>query len=216
MEKHRDVVSSIIFDDRYGIFKDAMSEIAARYDIPDGYPGGQTGWIRDRLTENLQDIKNTVASLGPQFSISSHKFEWAADQNNQDLAKWLLEGIIDGEYNFQLYKNGTQYESFIKEYKANMDSVKVALSNNKTGVIPSLSVSLGYTSGRTEDDQRIFLSKADINRQIKYLRNEDENFLKYEDQKYENKFPLESENILGFDYGNLVTKVPPDYNTKQN
>jgi hypothetical protein len=210
LEKHRDVVSSIIFDDRYGIFKDAMSEIAARYDIPDGYRGGQTGWIRDRLTENLKDIKNTVASLGPQFSISSHKFEWAADQNNQDLARWLREGIIDGEYNLQLYKNGTQYESFVKDYNDNMDLVKEALSKNKTGVIPSLSVSLGYTSGRTKDDKPIFLSKADINRQIKYLRNQDENFLKYEDQKYENKFPLESENILGFDYGNLVTKVPPD------
>jgi uncharacterized lipoprotein YddW (UPF0748 family) len=194
LEKHRDVVSSIIFDDRYGIFKDAMSEIAARYDIPDGYRGGQTGWIRDRLTENLKDIKNTVASLGPQFSISSHKISWARDKNNQDLERWLKEGIIDGEYNFQLYKNGTQYESFIQDYKANMESVATALSNNKTG-IPSLSVSLGYQASEEK------LSQLDIRRQINYLKNRDPN--------YPNNFVLNNQNILGFDYGNLVINVPP-------
>jgi hypothetical protein len=203
LEKHRDVVSSIIFDDRYGIFKDAMSEIAARYDIPDGYRGGQTGWIRDRLTENLKDIKNTVASLGPQFSISSHKIRWAADQNNQDLATWLREGIIDGEYNFQLYKNGTQYGSFVNDYNENMKEAKRYLNQNTSGALPSLSVSLGYTAGEDENGDRVFLSKKDIRDRVNYIINR-------KPQEGEDFPVLYSENILGFDYGNLVTKVPPD------
>jgi hypothetical protein len=203
LEKHRDVVSSIIFDDRYGIFKDAMSEIAARYDIPDGYRGGQTGWIRDRLTENLKDIKNTVASLGPQFSISSHKISWAEDKNNQDLGRWLQEGIIDGEYNFQLYKNRFQYGSFVNDYNENMKKAKSYLNLNTSGALPSLSVSLGYTAGKDEEGKRIFLSKKDIRDQVNYIINRTP-------QEGEDFPVLTSENILGFDYGNLVTKEPLD------
>ena len=206
LKKHQDVVSSIIFDDRYGIFKDAMPEIAARYNIPNGYPDGQTGWIRDRLTKNLQDIKNTVATFGKKFSISSHNFSWAAEKNNQDLARWLQQGIIDGEYNFQLYKNGSQYPSFVDEYDRNMREASTVLSKNKTGVIPSLSVSLGYTAGR-KDDKPILLSKADIEKQVNYI-------ITRIPKKGEDFPVLNSENILGFDYGNLVTKVPPDQTPK--
>jgi Uncharacterized protein conserved in bacteria len=206
LKKHGDLVKNIIFDDRYGIFKDAMSEIAARYDIPNGYTGGQTGWIRDQLTNNLKDIKNTVASFGTKLSISSHKFSWAADKNNQDLARWLQEGIIDGEYNFQLYKNGAQYQSFIQEYNANMQLASTVLSKNKTGVIPSLSVSLGYTAGQ-KDGKPILLSKEDIKKQVNYI-------ITRIPKKGENFPVLNSENILGFDYGNLVTKVPPDQTPK--
>jgi len=204
LTKHGPLVSSIIFDDRYGIFEDAVSEIAARHDIPNDYKDGQAGWIRDRLTDNLKDIKNTAFLLGTELSISSHKFSWAKDKNNQDLERWLKEGIINGEYNFQLYKNGTHYESFKEEYDTNMKTAKGYLRQNGLGKIPSLSVSLGYTAGVDEKGDRVLLSKEDIQKQIKYILAE-----KPKD------FPvLNSENIFGFDYGNLVTKEPPDTTPK--
>jgi hypothetical protein len=204
LTKHGPLVSSIIFDARYGIFEDAVSEIAARHDIPNDYKDGQAGWIRDRLTDNLKDIKNTAFLLGTELSISSHKFSWAKDKNNQDLERWLKEGIINGEYNFQLYKNGTHYESFKEEYDTNMKTAKGYLRPKRLGKIPSLSVSLGYTAGVDEKGDRVVLSKEDIQQQINYILAE-----KPKD------FPvLNSENIFGFDYGNLVTKEPPDTTPK--
>ena len=180
-----------------------MSEIAARYDIPNDYKDGQAGWIRDRLTDNLKDIKDTASLLSTKLSISSHKISWARDKNNQDLERWLKEGIIDGEYNFQLYKNGTQFQSFKDEYDRNMIAAKRYLNLNTSSVLPSLSVSLAYTAGKDEKEERIVLSKEDIREQVNYIINrkpkEGEDFL-----------VLNSENILVFDYGNLVTKEPPD------
>jgi hypothetical protein len=169
--KHRDLVSSIIFDDRYGIFEDAVSEIAARYDIPNDYKDGQAGWIRDRLTGNLIDIKNTAFLLGTDLSISSHNFSWAKEKNNQDLERWLKEGIINGEYNFQLYKNGTQFQSFKDEYELNMNTAKDYLRQNGLGKTPSLSVSLGYTAGVDKYGNRVPLSKEDIREQVNYIIN---------------------------------------------
>jgi hypothetical protein len=210
VEKHGDLVSSIIFDDRYGIFEEARSEIAARYDIPNDYKDGQTGWIRDQLTKKLIDIKNAV-TLGnaltdrnkTKFSISSHNFYWAEKNHHQDLATWLKNGIIDGEYNFQLYKNGTQFESFKTEYDDNMEKASIVLKDKRPG-FPSLSVSLGYTAGVDEETkQRIFLSKEDIRDQVNYIINR-------KPQEGEDFPVLTSENILGFDYGNLVTKEPLD------
>jgi uncharacterized lipoprotein YddW (UPF0748 family) len=207
LAKHGSLVSSIIFDDRYGIFGDAVSEIAARYNIPDGYKDGDAGWIRDQLTENLKDIKNTVAGYGKKLSISSHNIYWAKEKNNQDLARWLREGIIDGEYNFQLYKNGDQLQSFKDEYERNMTKVKESLNVNTSDELPSLSVSLAYTAGEDEEEKRIFLSKEDIRDQVNYIINR-------KPQEGE-VFPvLNSENILGFDYGNLVTKEPADKTPK--
>jgi hypothetical protein len=207
LTKHGPLVSSIIFDDRYGIFEDAVSEIAARHDIPNDYKDGQAGWIRDRLTDKLKDIKDTASLLSTELSISSHKISWARDKNNQDLGRWLQEGIIDGEYNFQLYKNGTQFQSFKTEYDSNMMAAKTYLNLKTSGVLPSLSVSLGYTAGKDQKGERVVLSKEDILEQVNYIINrkpkEEEDFL-----------VLNSENILGFDYGNLVTKEPPDKTPK--
>jgi hypothetical protein len=210
LEKHGDLVKSIIFDDRYGIFKEAIPEIAARYDdFPDGKDERtQAMWIQTQLTHKLKDIKNTVASFGTKLSISSHNFYWAAAKNNQDLATWLGEGIIDGEYNFQLYKNGTQLQSFKDEYDSNMKDAKRYLNLNTSGELPSLSVSLAYTAGEEENGKRIFLSKKDIRDQVNYIINR-------KPQEGE-VFPvLNSENILGFDYGNLVTKEPLDTTPKK-
>lgn len=193
--KHSDLVSSIIFDDHYGIFEDAVSEIAARYDIPNDYKDGQAGWIRDRLTDNLLDMKKIAFLFGTKLSISSHNFSWAKEKNNQDLETWLKEGIIDGEYNFQLYKNGTQYESFKTEYDTNMNTAKGYLRQNGLGKTPSLSVSLGYQASGKK------LSQLDIRQQINYLKDRDPN--------YPNKFVLDNQNILGFNYGDLVIDVPP-------
>jgi regulatory protein YycI of two-component signal transduction system YycFG len=118
-------------------------------------------------------------------------------KNNQDLERWLKEGIIDGEYNFQLYKNGDQYTSFVDEYERNMTKAKESLNLNTSGELPSLSVSLGYNAGGYQ------LSKKNILEQVNYIINRK--------PKEGEDFPvLNSENILGFDYGNLVTNEPPD------
>jgi hypothetical protein len=78
---------------------------------------------------------------------------------------------------------------------------------NIFGELPSLSVSLGYTAGVDEKGKRVVLSKEDIKKQVNYIINR-------KPREGEDLPVLNSENILGFDYGNLVTKEPPDTTPK--
>jgi uncharacterized lipoprotein YddW (UPF0748 family) len=107
------------------------------------------------------------------------------EEQNQDILNWLKSGIINGGYNLQLYKNGDQYNDFVKNYKEHM----AELANAK---IPTdkLSLSIGYIASGVP------LTRRQIRQQVDYLRNIN-NSVRQEPR-------LSPSQILGFDYKKIA------------
>ncbi|AFZ04941.1 peptidase S8 and S53 subtilisin kexin sedolisin [Oscillatoria nigro-viridis PCC 7112] len=177
ISKHGGLVKEIIFDDRLGIPKAAEADVINLHRATiatDGGPGGKS-WIQRALTKNLTNLKNALPST--TFSFSGNLPAVAFEHQNQELAKWLADGIINGGYNLQFYKNGSNYPVFVNDYNTYVPQMLRLLNQNKN----RFSVSIGYYA------QKEYLKRQELIQQISFLRN----------NKVASLLPSQ---IIGFDY----------------
>ncbi|MCC3408295.1 MAG: hypothetical protein JGK17_22425 [Microcoleus sp. PH2017_10_PVI_O_A] len=187
INKYGSFVKGIIFDDRLGIPKAAEAEVATlhRSTITADKDSNDKSWIQRALTKNLTNLKKALSST--KFSISANLLRYALNDQNQDVLNWLKSGIINGQYNLQLYKNGDQYNDFVKNYQEHMAELvdKVTLDR--------LSISIGYIANGVN------LSRDQIRQQVGYLTNTS--------KQPPNTKPLSPSQILGFDY-RTIANIP--------
>ena len=185
INKHGGLVKEIIFDDRLGIPKAAEQDVANlhRSTITADTDSSDKNWIQRALTKNLASLKKALPST--RFSISGNLLRYALNDQNQDILNWLKSGIINGGYNLQLYKNGDQYNDFVKNYKEHMaELAKAKIPTDK------LSLSIGYIASGVP------LTRRQIRQQVDYLRNRN-NSVRQEPR-------LSPSQILGFDYKKIA------------
>ncbi|MEG4392647.1 hypothetical protein QUB30_09470 [Microcoleus sp. BROC3] len=188
ISKYGSFVKGIIFDDRLGIPKAAEQEVANlhRSTITADKDSNDKSWIKRALTNNLANLKKALPST--RFSISANLLRYALNDQNQDVLNWLKSGIINGEYNLQLYKNGGQYNDFVKNYQEHMAELV------DKGITPNrLSISIGYIANGVN------LSRDQIRQQVGYLTNTS--------KQPPNTKPLSPSQILGFDY-RTIANIP--------
>jgi len=188
INKYGSFVKGIIFDDRLGIPKAAEAEVANlhRSTITADKDSNDKSWIQRALTKNLANLKKALPST--KFSISANLIRYALNDQNQDVLNWLRSGIIDGQYNLQLYKNGDQYNDFVKNYQEHMAELV------DKGITPDrLSISIGYIASGVN------LSRNQILQQVGYLTNTS--------KQPPNTKPLIPSQILGFDY-RTIANIP--------
>ena len=106
INKHGGLVKEIIFDDRLGIPKGAEQDVANlhRSTITSDKDSSDKSWIQRALTKNLSNLKKALPRT--KFSISANQPAIASENQNQPIGEWIKRGIINGDYNLQLYKNG--------------------------------------------------------------------------------------------------------------
>ena len=185
INKYGSFVKGIIFDDRLGIPSATEAEVATlhRSTITADKDSNDKSWIQRALTKNLTNLKKALPRT--TFSISANLLRYALNDQNQDVLNWLKSGIINGGYNLQLYKNGDQYNDFVKNYQEHMAELV------SKGITPDrLSVSIGYKAmGK-------ILNRKQISQQVDYLTNTS--------KKPPNPRPLSPSQILGFDYRTIT------------
>jgi len=193
IQKYGSFVKDIIFDDRLGIPKDAETEVANLHRATiTADKDSDKNWIQRALTQNLTTLKKALPNT--RFNISANLIDFAKRDQNQDVLKWLQSGLIDGEYNLQLYKNGSQFNDFVKNYQEHMTKlVKDPILKNKN-IKSKLSVSIGYTAlGKN-------LTRGEIAQQVDYLRGVNK-------EGPENPQVLNPSQIIGFDY-QTIKNIP--------
>jgi uncharacterized lipoprotein YddW (UPF0748 family) len=123
INKYGNFVKEIIFDDRLGIPQEAEAEVANlhRSTITGDKGPSAKSWIQRALTKNLTNLKKALPST--TFSFSGNLPQVALDRQNQELKKWFEDGIINGGYNLQLYKNEGNYPVFVNDYQRNLSQI---------------------------------------------------------------------------------------------
>jgi hypothetical protein len=174
INKHGNFVKEIIFDDRLGIPKEAEAEVANlhRSTITADPDPSAKSWIQRALTKNLANLKKALPST--KFSISANQPAIALENQNQSLGEWIKRGIINGDYNLQLYKNGDEYQSFVNDYNRFIPRMLDLLNQNKS----RLSISLISRANKKD------LKRKDLIAQATFLRHKG----------------LRPSQIIGFDY----------------
>ncbi|WP_315863198.1 family 10 glycosylhydrolase [Anthocerotibacter panamensis] len=139
----RPEVSAVELDDNFAVTDTTKEEILKRHPEAQTYKGGPEQWLQDKLTAQLRDLSNAIHQKKKQLLIAVNPLKHALENNRQDVAKWVKEGLVDG-VTVQIYrKNADEFEKELQVLINQInDEKKNDLEKLRSGKIP---LSIGFT-----------------------------------------------------------------------
>ncbi|UBF30065.1 family 10 glycosylhydrolase (plasmid) [Kovacikia minuta CCNUW1] len=186
-------------------------------------------WIRNRLTDRMRELKDELSNISGKkvtLSVSVQPFDFIPDSlnksdrendsqnrwdealriNNQDVARWIKDGLITGTVNVQIYRSS--FDGFKEAYDKVKNEIAGHLSSKKNEMsqqefikyldsFPKISISVAAKANKMDVTQEI------LRRQVNYVNGTAGSIFKLPDETDSRV----RASVVGFDYSSIEKRM---------